>query len=584
MGPYHSIFKVARRPSPIPLLGGLLVLLVIPSLALAQTIPPAGQPGIVEKSLEESRPELPLPDITPPSITIEDSRKLKDAGAGPSFIIQGVKIEGNTLFEEDELKALINIEQGMSVTLGILNLMAQEITSFYGKAGYILTQAYIPEQEVVDGIVLIRILEGKVGDIEVSGNQDFDSQDIIDRMKPVQKEPVFKESTLEKSLLELNAALGLQVKAVLKPGTMTGTADLDIQVTETRSYNLSFDGDNYGSRFTGTQRFGLTGTAGNLLTLGDRFSVRAVKSNEDQFFINPSYSIPLNTLGTTFGISYVFSEFNLGENLAVLNVGGNAQILSFYINHSLHRSRDSEFHINVGGDYRKFENSILFVLQSDDELVDGYIGMGGQWTDFLKGSTSFNVKVQKGFTEKDVTDPLNSRNNGKGDVLLLKTDFQRTQYAFIDRTYFIFKGRGQFAFDRVLSPDLIAIGGYGSVRGYPLAEAAGDNGYLLTAEYVVPFPFKVELTDKKGWQTLDQILSLYGFIDHGHVFVRNKQVGESDRELTGVGAGLRVNIRRWSPNYPLVSFNLTVGFPVFEEAEPSDGSSHTLYLGGVIAY
>jgi len=563
---------------------GLCVLWWFPSPMWAQAVPPAGKSGIVEKSLEESRPKVLIPDSPPLSITIQDSRKLKDAGTGPSFFIRGVVIEGNTLFEDSELEKLVNLGEGMDVTLGILNLMAQEITSFYGKAGYILTQAFIPEQEIVDGVVRILIIEGKIGDIEVSGQQKFKGQDLVDWLKPVQEERVLRESTLEKSLLELNDTLGLQVKAILKPGKVIGTSDLDLQVTETRQFIIAIDADNYGSRFTGTDRFGLTGTIANLLTLGDRLSVRAVRSNEEQFFVKTSYDIPLNTLGTRFGISYVFSDFNLGENLVALNAGGQAQIFSYYLNHSLHRTRESEFSIKVGGDYRKFENSVLLILQSEDELVDGYVSVGGRWKDLLRGINTLNVKIQKGFTEGDVTDPLNSRFNGKGDAVLFNGSFQRLQGAYLGNTYFTFSGKGQLALDRLLSPDLFAIGGVGSVRGYPLAEAAGDNGFVLTAEYVIPFPFKVKLTDKKGWQSLDQILSFYGFIDHGRVFVRNKQLGENDQELNGVGGGVRIHVSRWTPNYPRVSFNISVGFPIGGDSDPSDGTSHTLYLGGVILF
>jgi len=558
--------------------------MVFLNTASAQVIPPAGKSGIQEKLLREHRPTLKPPKEQILDIQIKESRKLKDAGAGPSFFVRRVIIEGNTLFEDSELEELVQLGEGMDVTLGILNLLAQEITSFYGQAGYILTEAFIPEQEVVDGVVRIQILEGKIGDIEVTGQQKFDGQDLVDRLKPVQEEQVLRESTLEKSLLELNDALGLYVKAVLKPGKILGTSDMNLEVTESRQFIISFDGDNYGSRFTGTERFGLTGTIGNLLTLGDRFSVRAVRSNEEQFFIDTSYDIPLNSWGTRFGISYVFSDFNLGENLAALNAGGRAQIFSSYLSHSLHRTRESEFSIKVGGDYRKFENSTLFILQSEDELVDGYVSVRSRWKDFLRGINTLNLKVQKGFTEKDITDPLNSRFNGKGNVLLFNGDFQRTQFAYMGSTYFLFKGRGQFVLDRVLSPDLFAIGGIGSVRGYPLAEAAGDNGFALTAEYVIPFPFKVKLTDKKGWQFLDQILSFYGFIDHGRVFVRNKQLGEEDRELSGVGGGMRINVSRWTPNYPMVAFNISVGFPIGGSLDPSDGSSHTLYLGGVILF
>ena len=93
-----------------------------------------------------------------------------------------------------------------------------------------------------------------------------------------------------------------------------------------------------------------------------------------------------------------------------------------------------------------------------------------------------------------------------------------------------------------------------------------------------------QVVEKNGWQLLDQILSFYGFIDHGRVFVRNKQLGEGDRELSGVGGGMKINVSRWTPNYPMVTFNISVGFPIGGSFDPSDGSSHTLYLDGVVLF
>ena len=50
-------------------------------------------------------------------------------------------------------------------------------------------------------------------------------------------------------------------------------------------------------------------------------------------------------------------------------------------------------------------------------------------------------------------------------------------------------------------------------------------------------------------KSLGQVLSFYVFIDPGQVFVKDKQPGEQDRELTGAGAGLRLNIPGLNPNY-----------------------------------
>ena len=221
---------------------------------------------------------------------------------------------------------------------------------------------------------------------------------------------------------------------------------------------------------------------------------------------------------------------------------------------------------------------------SNDKLRDAYFEAGGFLKDSFRAQSFYTLRLQQGFSESDVSDPLNSRFQGRGDVLVSSFDLTRYQSAFIGKNYLIMKAKGQVASKRVLSPDQFAIGGFGSVRGYPLAEAAGDNGYFISAELVVPFPYKATLIKSPRPVELDQVVSLFAFLDHGQVFVKNRQPGENDRNLSGAGLGLRLNIPPLGTNYPGVSFAFAYGFPVFGGPDPSDGSSSTLYLNGLISF
>ena len=558
-------------------------LMIFPSLLQAQ-VPPAGESGVSQKALEQSQPEFHPPEEELSPLSIKDSRTVVDPGAGPRFIVKEFKVTGNTLIDDAILAPILEVGDGLEVTLGILHLIAQEINSEYATRGYVLTRAYVPEQEIENGIVIIQVVEGRLGKIEVNGNERFKEEDIQARLQPLQGDPAIKESTLEKYLLGLNAIQGLKVKAILKPGEEFGTSDLSLQTKESRTYRIAFDADNFGSRFTGEQRYGLTGEVGSLFVLGDRLSVRGVKSNEDQNFISPSYSIPIGPYGTTFSLSYIFTEFNLGGELAVLNAGGEASIFTMDVTHLLFQTRSSEFHVSLGGEIRDFENGLAGAPSSDDKLRDAYLAAGGFFKDPLRARTFYNLRLQQGFSERDVSDPLNSRFQGRGDALVSSFDVTRYQSAFIGKTYLMVMAKGQVVSKRVLSPDQFAIGGFGSVRGYPLAEAAGDNGYIVSAELVVPFPFRVTVLNSPRKIHLDQVLSFFAFIDHGKVFIKDPQPGENDNELNGVGLGMRLNIPPLGTNYPAVSFSLAYGFPAFGGPDPSDASSNTLYLNGMISF
>jgi len=558
--------------------------MAVPSFVWGQiTVPPEGKSGVIEKSLRKSRPEFKPPaEEKLPEITIKDSRTLEDPGAGPSFKVKRIEIEGNTLIDDATLSPLIEIGEGLEMTLGVLTLYANEVTAFYNSEGYFLTRAYIPEQEVKDGVVILRVVEGKLGKIEITGTEKLNNEDFVKRLGRIRDDEVIREQTLERVLLELNDLLGVQVSTVLKPGELPGTSDLVLEVTETRPYQISFDGDNFGSRFTGENRFGFTGTVGNIFKLGDQFSVRGVRSNEGQNFISPTYLIPIHSSGTTVKASYTFSEHDLGQNLSPLNAGGSANIYGLEVAQPLFRNRTTRFFARGGVELRKFENEQLGQTSSDDELGDFYFSLGGNHSDSYGGRTFFDARGQFGFTESDPNRPLNSRAQGRGDVTVGTLSLVRYQAARWLNSYFLLKAGGQIASARVLSPDQFFIGGMGTVRGFPLAELSGDKGYNFTLEYAVPSPWKPSIG--LGNLTLDRILSLFGFIDHGKVFILDRQPGETDQSITGAGGGMRINIPPLKPMATAVSIAVLYGVPVFGSPDPSDGSSGTLYVSGQITY
>jgi hemolysin activation/secretion protein len=559
------------------------------SISFAQVqIPSAAESGISIKSLQKSQSRLLVaPKTETGQIIIKDSRKLIDPGEGPSYLVKKVEIEGNTLFDDKTLAPIIDIGGEMSMTLGIMSLIANEITAFYSKEGYFLAEAYIPQQELKSGVVKIKINEGQLGKIILTGNEKAKTDDILKRLTAIKEQPILKEQTLERPLLELNDITGVGATAVLKPGEKVGTTDLVVEIKETPPYTFSFDVDNFGSRFTGINRMGVSATWDSALTLGDKFFFRGVKSDKDQDLAQFSYQFPLNDRGDrTLRFAYTFSEQSLGDNLIPLNAGGRTNIFNAELAQVLYRTRESQFKVRFGFDLKNFKNFQLGQDTSRDHIRDFYVGLGGNVGDSLLGKTYYDFQLQRGFSGTSQKSALPSRSDGDAQLTSLQANLTRFQGTKLWNSYFILKANGQLVDDRALSPDLFAIGGYGSVRGFPLAEQSGDFGYNLAAEYVLPFPSKYPV----GIENLNvnQIFFLTAFLEHGKVFVRDRQVGELDESITGGGFGLQINIPRngicCGPDYrPPLNFALSYGVPL-SGPSPTDASSGIVYASGSIGF
>jgi len=555
---------------------------VIP--AAAQTVPAAAAAGLQPKLLEQSRlpspPGEPLADI---HIETMAPGQPVPAADGATLTVRAIRVEGATRIAPAELEARVNpsaegAESQREITFGELLGLAERISAYYAEQGFLLARAYIPRQEVKDGVVVIRVQEGRITRLSARGQSRYQTDELLQWLTPVSEQDSPRTATLERALLELNDTPGLQVRSSLRRATAPGTSELVLEVTESRPYSLSVDADNFGSRFTGRNRFGITGMMGSALKLGDRVSLRAMGSSGEQNFINLAYRVPVSRYGTDLHLSYTYADHELGSTLAPLNGGGETHIASLGVSHPLHRTRQARLNIHAGVEVKSFENYLLDEKSTDDSLTNAYLGMDGFFVDDWRGRTFYDLRAQFGVTEKDVSDPLNSRALGRGDAIVGSATLTRYQSAALLDSYFVMKAMAQVSSKRVLSSDLFAAGGIGTVRGFGLSEITGDHALAVSLEYVLPVAWDIPLPGSGG-----RPLAVFGFIDHARVYVQDPQPGEEDTDITGAGVGLRLNVPK-TGKLPAIDFTLTWGTSVFGSRESTQDPNGILYLGGQVRF
>jgi hemolysin activation/secretion protein len=77
--------------------------------------------------------------------------------------------------------------------------IADEITDLYRKYGRSTSRAYLPPQTIKDGVLIIKVIEGKVGKIDIKGNRYFKTSRLERKVKLKPGEP-FDYSRLQDSL------------------------------------------------------------------------------------------------------------------------------------------------------------------------------------------------------------------------------------------------------------------------------------------------------------------------------------------------------------------------------------------------
>lgn len=427
-----------------------------------------------------------------------------------------------------------------------MNRIAEEITAGYRASGYLVAFAFIPKQEIKEGILEIGVIEGKAGEITVTGNKSYSSRFIQKHLQKVDKDPSLREKTLERALLILNEYPSLDVKAILRAGKEFGTTDIAAQAKDSRPVSGSLAYDNFGSDTTSKNRLIAEFNIGNLLTSGDLFMLRGLTGLDRIDFQNltygrAEYAIPVAYCGTKAGIYYANSIYEAGEEYTILDINGKAHVAGAYITHPLIRTKDTSLDIKFGFDYKDVYEYMLDHSQSEDNIRVLNLGLTYNLADKFYGRNIINLTGNQGIRDilggSGADDTGVSRLNADGQFTKATLDLARIQ-KLPGYNHFMLKAAGQYSNDSLFVAEQFFLGGMGSVRGFAPSAKSGDKGYSLSAELYLAPPYP---ETKIFNQNLGDTLKLVLFTDHGGVFRNDVLPGEDKNDyLTSIGAGLRL--------------------------------------------
>lgn len=513
-----------------------LLVAIAPCGSLAQIQPDAGR---IQQELERGRVPGPAPRTPAAPVIEEPVRPALTAPATARFLVQGFRITRSTAFTEAELLAVLKEFIGKELSLADLQRAADLITRFYRDRGYFVARAYVPAQDIRDGIVEITVLEGKIDRISVKPMGEPRLRDTVVEATlraALPPDGLIREEDLERGLLLLNDLPGVDVRSVLSPGDAFGTSALTAELSEGPPISGNVDLDNYGNKFAGTYRLGGTVNLNDPSGYGDLLSLRATASSGASYG-RLAYQIPLGRSGLRIGGAYAETHYELCCEFASLQAKGNAQTVTLNAAYPLRRGRESSLYVTAAYDAKHYFNSTIAGTTSDKKTNIGTLGVNGESRDFLGGGglNSFAVAVSFGRLNLDglaadrALDDATARTHGG----YTKTAVSLARLQRLGEATSLYAGlSGQLASKNLDSSEKFILGGPFGVRGYPTGEAAGDEALLLN----------VELR-----HDVQPGIQLAAFVDHGEIRLhRNEWPGWQGANtrirnrygLSGYGVGL----------------------------------------------
>ncbi|WP_245468215.1 MULTISPECIES: ShlB/FhaC/HecB family hemolysin secretion/activation protein [unclassified Mesorhizobium] len=452
--------------------------------------------------------------------------------------------------------------------------LADEVTAQLQAQGRLLARAILPPQDVTEGIITIKIVEGTLEKMEFERRDGVRVRETLLRdigQRHIRADAVTKQD-LEAALLRMNDLPGVSARARLAPGQAPNTSSLIVGVEQEPVFSASVWGDNFGSSSTGRARANAQATMTDVTGYGDLTSLSGNLSDGEQFG-SFSASAPLCACGLTANATYSYLHYrNIDDVGKALELDGYAHFLSGGLDYSLMRSRDANVLIGVALNWKALVDDSLAGHLQDKRSLSGTLTLSGDMRDvvFGGGLTSWSL----GWTYGDL-DLSREPSALAADQAGLQTqgNFHRLNVSLarlqdLPRDFSLF-GRvyGQWADRNLDSSEDFALGGPYGVRGYPVSEGQGDLGLLGTFELRYDAPVPAEFGN----------LQLAGFLDAGHVWVNKNQNGIPQLNACGcndyglAGAGLSARWTRENLNFA-VSWAHTLGSNPGRDAATGDNA------------
>ena len=499
-------------------------------------------PGSVLSERPSARhPDLPefLPEesdsgsIKPP---VSEGEQPSGAPGGPSFELRKVAFDGNTVFSDQELATIAKDFVGKKVTLIMLEELRYRLTRHYVDQGYINSGVILkPDQIVTDGIVIYQVLEGQLDEVLVNGTKRLRPAYVRNRIWPDPESPFNIKSLQERFQLLLQDPLIKQLNGELLPGTKPGSANLNLQVTRSRPYELSLGIDNHSPPGTGAERVYAAGVLRNLSGFGDEMDFSGgVSDGADEVFAG--YSIPVSA-----NDSRIFLRFDHSDNSVVeeplndLDIESETWGMELGLLYPVFRSLGRT--VTLGAALAKRENqtfllgepfpfsagaddngeSRVTVLRLSQELVD----RNTQQAFALRSTFSF------GLDAFDATVHGGNRPDGQYFAWLGQARYARR---FGEAgSQLLLRADVQLANDHLLDLERFAVGGANTVRGYRENELVRDNGFAISAEWRYPL-WRGEKKD-----SAENLLQIAMFMDFGSAWNKGESMGRDRLHSVGLG-------------------------------------------------
>lgn len=410
---------------------------------------------------------------------------------------------------KEEIRSALSHFANQPLTLGQLQEVQHHISDLYREQGYPLMSVVTPPQEVVDGVIRVRIHEFYIGQIRYQFKLEDGSygekgehwtpiEHLDNILQDLKELPTASQMQVNKPIAYLNSHPYRQAKVVFEPGSDVNATNINVLIDEKRPWGLTAGYNNYATSASGINRFSLGANLSNIPFNDDQLALQLTLGDDIDEFLSYSVIYKKPTLdGNSLTINASYTDTASSNIPGISSASKTWQMLGNYNMPGLYKGEGWQLDATSSLSYRRFERYSYFdSTQVGDAVYESVqLGVGGSyaWQDDHV-SNKLDLKLHynlKGITSKNTDQDFQKfhNNDAASDYHFTVINYARQQ----DLSALGLEGistETQISWQNTSSitagADNFSLGGSGVLKAYESSEAAGDEGWYFVQKLHYP--------------------------------------------------------------------------------------------------
>ncbi|XMB48263.1 POTRA domain-containing protein [Pseudomonas fluorescens] len=513
-----------------------LLLLTLSAYAQAETLPSFLNSNDTVRTLPV--PNLPADAYRPPTSKTQVPEAPPTAGQpllmDTKVTIRKLQIEGGTVYPLAETAQVYAPLIGRETNLAQLIEATRGVTRRYQEDGYLLSYAFLPQQNFENGLVRVVLVEGYIKDYQQTGDIGSVSAYVDKLAQKLLAERPLTRKTFERYTTLMSRIPGLSVQAqVPPPGTTDGATHMQIQASRKPfTTSMSLVQKSRG----GTQAL-LSATSNSQTSMGEQLSVSGLfpPGEDKEHYYRVDYNQFINAEGTQLALAA--ERYRADPNSSVQLDGGfelkphqSIDRYSIGLSHPFIASPTESLTLGTrlyAVDQTTRYKLVGFPLSFDIESNLRALAFEGDW----RKADAQRLRIISAGLYQGI-DGLGAKARSDLGVAKPDLDFFRLRLSgvqsdkFFDNWQGVLSGALYWSDNTLPDSERVTFGGQNFGRGYPDDQGSGDKGWGVA--YEVNYSF-----NRTGnWV---KILQPYVVVDRAKSWFNDLPVKANDMSSAAVG-------------------------------------------------